>query len=136
LVFDSASEFEKREFVFGSGFAIEADGKYIGYRLQKQPGYESDLFRIALYERATGRSTVLTESFRNWVDEFRWSKDSKTIYFLAPVEAQNPIFRLDINSKEFTQLLADKTIDASEFDPSEQHLFYIKRSIGSPQKCN
>src|SRR5882672_719540 len=110
------------------------DGKYIGYRLQKQPGYESDLFRIALYERATGRSTVLTESFRNWVDEFRWSRDSRTIYFLAPVEGQNPIFRLDVASKNITQLFADKTIDTSDFDPAEQHLLYIKRSVGEPQE--
>ena len=110
------------------------DGKHIGYRLQKQPGYESDLFRIALYERATGKSTVLTESFRNWVDEFRWSRDSRTIYFLAPVEGQNPIFRIDVNSKNVTRVFADKTIDASEFDPSEQHLLYVKRSVGEPQE--
>jgi dipeptidyl aminopeptidase/acylaminoacyl peptidase len=110
------------------------DGKHIGYRLQKQPGYESDLFRIALYERATGKSTVLTESFRNWVDEFRWSRDSRTIYFLAPVEGQNPIFRIDVNSKNVTRVFADKTIDASEFGPSEQHLLYVKRSVGEPQE--
>ncbi len=108
------------------------DGKYIGYRTQRQPGYESDLFRISIYDRASGQSTVLTENFRNWVDEFRWSNDSKTIYFLGPVEGQNPVFRLDINSKAITQVLADKTIDASEFDPSERHLLYIKRSVGEP----
>jgi dipeptidyl aminopeptidase/acylaminoacyl peptidase len=109
------------------------DGKYIAYRVQKQPGYESDLFRIALYERSTGKTTVLTESFRNWVDDFKWSRDSKTIYFLGPVEGQNPVYRLDINSKAITKLLADKMIDASEFDPSEKHLIYIKRSVGEPQ---
>jgi dipeptidyl aminopeptidase/acylaminoacyl peptidase len=108
------------------------DGKYIGYRMQRQPGYESDLFRIALYERANGKSTVLTESFRNWVDEFRWSRDSRTIYFLSPAEGQNPIFRLDINSRNITQVFADKTIDASDFDPSERLLLYIKRSVGEP----
>ena len=42
------------------------------------------------------------------------------------------MFRLDINSREFTQVLADKTIDASEFDAAERRLFYIKRSIGEP----
>ncbi|HEV7747612.1 MAG TPA: S9 family peptidase [Pyrinomonadaceae bacterium] len=110
------------------------DGKYIGYRMQKQPGYESDLFRLAIYERATGRSTVLTESFRNWVDEFRWSNDSKTIYFSGPVEGQNPIFRLDLNSKAITKVFTDKTIDASDVDPSERHLFYIKRSVGEPSE--
>jgi Tol biopolymer transport system component len=46
------------------------DGKYIAYRMQKQPGYESDLFRLAVYDRSTGVSRVLTESFRNWVEAF------------------------------------------------------------------
>jgi dipeptidyl aminopeptidase/acylaminoacyl peptidase len=102
--------------------------------MQKQPGYESDLFRIALYERSSGQTTVLTESFRNWVDEFRWSRDSKTIYFLGPLEGQNPIYRLDINSKNITQFFVDRTIDASDWDPAEQRLIYIKRSVGEPQE--
>ena len=29
---------------------------YIGYRMQKQAGYESDLFRLALYDRKSGQS--------------------------------------------------------------------------------
>jgi dipeptidyl aminopeptidase/acylaminoacyl peptidase len=110
------------------------DGKYIAYRMQQEPGHESDLFRIALYDRNTRQITVLTENFRNWVDEFRWSKDSKSIYFLGPVEGQNPVFHLDLDSKAITQVLADKTIDASDLDPSERHLLYIKRSVGEPQE--
>ncbi|MDT4966259.1 MAG: hypothetical protein QOJ64_996 [Acidobacteriota bacterium] len=110
------------------------DGKYIAYRMQKQPGYESDLFRLALYERATGKSTVLTESFRNWIDDFEWAKDSRGIYFTGPVEGRNPIFRVDINSRDITPILTDDTIDASEFDPSGKRLFYIKRSVGEPNE--
>lgn len=108
------------------------DGKYIAFRIQQQPGYESDLFRVALYDRATRQITVLTEAYRNWVDEIRWSRDSKSIWFLGPVEGQNPLFRLDITSKQITQVLADKTIDASDFDPSERNVVYIKRSVGEP----
>ncbi len=110
------------------------DGRYIAYRMQKQPGYESDLFRLALYERSTGKTTVLTEAFRNWIDDYHWANDSKTIYFTGPVEGQNPIYRLDINSQAITQALADKTIDAFEFDFSERRLIYIKRSVGEPNE--
>jgi dipeptidyl aminopeptidase/acylaminoacyl peptidase len=110
------------------------DGRYIAYRMQRQPAYESDLFRIAIYERASGTSTVLTESFRNWIDDFQWSRDSRSIYFTGPVEGQNPIYRLDINSKAITQLFVDKTIDAFEFDPGEQRMVYIKRSVGEPNE--
>ena len=30
------------------------DGKYIAYRAQQRPGYESDRFRLMLYDRKTG----------------------------------------------------------------------------------
>ncbi|PYS48254.1 MAG: hypothetical protein DMF68_13840 [Acidobacteria bacterium] len=119
---------------YDGGPKYSPDGKYIAYRMQKQPGYESDLFRLALYDRSTGKSTVLTESFRNWIDEFEWAKDSKSIYFFAEVEGLNPLYRLDINSKAITQVLADKSIDASDFDPGQNHLIYIKRSVGEPNE--
>jgi len=106
------------------------DGKYIAYRMQKQPGYESDLFRLAIYDRASGASTVLTESFRNWVDEFQWSDDSKSIYFAAPVEGQTPIYRVDLASKAITQVLADKTILGWEL--TGKRLLYTRSSVGEP----
>ena len=106
------------------------DGRYIAYRLQKQPGYESDLFRLAIYDRASGVSTVLTESFRNWVDEFQWSGDSKSIYFAAPVEGQTPIHRLDLASKAISQVLADKTILGWEL--TAKRLLYTRSAVGAP----
>jgi dipeptidyl aminopeptidase/acylaminoacyl peptidase len=106
------------------------DGKYIAYRLQKQPSYESDLFRLAIYDRAVGISTVLTESFKNWVDEFEWSADSKSIFFAAPVEGQTPIYRVDVASKSITQVLTDKTI--FEWELADKRLIYTRSSVGEP----
>ncbi|MEK6285552.1 MAG: S9 family peptidase [Acidobacteriota bacterium] len=106
------------------------DGKYIAYRMQKQPAYESDLFRLAIYDRATRASTVLTESFRNWVDEFEWSDDSKSIYFAAPVEGQSPVHRLDLSSKAISQVLVDKTILGWEL--AGKRLLYARSSVGEP----
>lgn len=110
------------------------DGKYIAYRTQQQPGYESDLFRIALFDRATRQITVLTDSYRDWVDEVRWSNDSQSLWFLGPVAGQNPLFRYDLRSKAITQILADKTIDAFDFDPTERNFVYLKRGIGEPSE--
>ncbi len=43
------------------------DGKYIAYRSQFRGGYESDRFRLMLYERSSGKSTDLTPDFDRWV---------------------------------------------------------------------
>ena len=108
------------------------DGRYIAYRLQKQPGYESDLFRLGLYDRSTGSSTVLTEQFQNWIDDFKWASDSKSIFFAGEVEGQVPIYRLDLSTKQITQVLADKTIDDFELTPAGDRMVYGARSVGKP----
>ena len=66
------------------------DGKYIAYRSQLRGGYESDRFRLMLYERATGKITDLTPNFDRWVDSIAWSPDSKTIYLTAGNEGRSP----------------------------------------------
>ncbi len=37
------------------------DGRYIAYRRQNIPNYESDRFRLALYDRQSGETRILTE---------------------------------------------------------------------------
>ncbi|HST19973.1 MAG TPA: S9 family peptidase [Blastocatellia bacterium] len=106
------------------------DGRFIAYRLQKQPGYESDLFRIALYDRKANTTSVLTESFRNWIDDFAWADDDKAIYFTGPVEAQTPIYRLDLATRSITQVLADKAILA--FDIKAKRMVYARSSVDAP----
>ncbi|MGB7129208.1 MAG: S9 family peptidase, partial [Candidatus Sulfotelmatobacter sp.] len=57
------------------------DGRFIAYRAQQRPGYESDRFRLMLYDRKTGEKKNLTEDFDRWVGTFIWANDSKKIYF-------------------------------------------------------
>src|SRR6185312_1739790 len=57
------------------------DGRFIAYRSQARAGYESDRFRLFLYERKTGSTSDLTKNFDRWVNAFAWSPDSSTIYF-------------------------------------------------------
>ena len=108
------------------------DGKYIAYRMQKQPAYESDLFRLALYDRAAGVSKVLTESFRNWIEEFQWADDSKSIFFSGPLEGQVPVHRVDIASRSITQVLADKSVFEWTVIAAGKRMLYTRSSVGEP----
>ena len=71
------------------------DGKYIAYRAQFMPGYESDRFRLMLYDRKTGEKKDLTQSFDHWVGSFVWTPDSRMIYFSAEHKAHNLIYAVD-----------------------------------------
>ena len=68
------------------------DGRYIAYRAQQRPGYESDRFRLMLYDRKTGEKKNLTEGFDHWVGTFAWAPDSKRIYLSAESGGTTPIY--------------------------------------------
>jgi dipeptidyl aminopeptidase/acylaminoacyl peptidase len=72
------------------------DGKYLAWRMQKRPGYESDRFRLVVYDRGSGQITNLTEGFDQWVESYAWSPDSKFIYFTSEKEGASPIYRLNL----------------------------------------
>jgi dipeptidyl aminopeptidase/acylaminoacyl peptidase len=77
------------------------DGRYIAYRAQQRPGYESDRFRLMLYDRKTGEKRNLTEDFDRWVGSFAWALDSSQIFFAAEDGGRQPIFVFDLQPKNF-----------------------------------
>jgi dipeptidyl aminopeptidase/acylaminoacyl peptidase len=60
--------------------AYSPDGKYLAWRSQARAGYESDKFRLMLYDRAAKTEKDLLPKFENWVDEFAWAPNSKALY--------------------------------------------------------
>jgi dipeptidyl aminopeptidase/acylaminoacyl peptidase len=74
------------------------DGKWLAWRMQKRPGYESDRFRLVMYDRGAGQIRNLTEDFDQWVESFAWSPDSKFIYFTSEKEGASPIYQLNLNA--------------------------------------
>ena len=116
---------------YDGGPKYSPDGRHIAYRAQKTPGYESDRFRLAVYDVAKGASTVLTESFPNWVEDFEWSDDSGSIYFLSPLEGQTPISRVDLATGIIAAVLTDRTIDQFRLAGAGR-LICLRRSTGEP----
>lgn len=74
------------------GPAYSPDGKWIAYRAQMTPGYESDRWQLMVYERASGKHIDLTKNFDRNVDSYVWASDSRSIYFPAEEHAEMPIF--------------------------------------------
>jgi dipeptidyl aminopeptidase/acylaminoacyl peptidase len=70
------------------------DGSMIAYHAQMKAGFESDRWRLMVYDRKTGATRNLSEPFDRSVDEIAWSPDSKTIYFTAGDGPMNPLFAI------------------------------------------
>ncbi len=71
------------------------DGRYIAYRAQQRPGYESDRFRLMLYDRKTGRTQGFPiDNFDRWIGTIAWAPDSSRIYFTAENAGSSSIYDL------------------------------------------
>src|SRR6266849_3048050 len=70
------------------------DGRFIAYHAQLTPGYESDRWRVMLYDRQSGKIENLSEGFDRSANELAWSADSKTILFTAENETLQPIYAM------------------------------------------
>ncbi len=111
------------------------DGKYIAYRSQFRAGYESDRFRLMLYQRATGKITDMTPNFDRWVDAIAWSPDSKAIYLTASNQGENPIYVLNIGQPNpWPQELVDGYNDSPMPTPDGKTLIFDQMSVAAPNE--
>jgi dipeptidyl aminopeptidase/acylaminoacyl peptidase len=77
--------------------AYSPDGKYLAWRSQARAGYESDKFRLFLYDRETKKTTDLIPRFDDWVDEIAWAPNSRMIYFTSGKEGESPLMLATID---------------------------------------
>jgi len=108
------------------------NGRYIAYRMQKKPGYESDLYRLAIYDTKTQKRTILTEDFKNWVSAFQWAPDSKSIYFTAPYHGHYPIYNIDLKSQKIAKLIDGVYTRGFEVSPNGKMLYFASTAVDQP----
>src|SRR6202451_3524239 len=110
------------------------DGKYIAYRAQQRPGYESDRFRLMLYDRKTGQKKDLTEDFDRWVGTFTWAPNSSRIYFNTENAGKAPIFSLLVASGKRVEVptLIMATQDDMVVTPNGSDILFTDNSLGAP----
>jgi len=76
------------------GPAYSPDGKWIAYRAQTHPGWESDRWRLMLYDRSKAEAINLTENVDRSIDSFAWSADGKAIYFATEEKSEMPVLSI------------------------------------------
>src|SRR5579864_5360536 len=109
------------------------DGKYIAYHAQLTPEYESDRWRVMLYDRQSGKIENLSEKFDRSADELAWSADSKTIYFTAENETQKPLYAMAPRAGAVPKkIIADTYNSSISFSADGKTLAFERTSLTMP----
>jgi dipeptidyl aminopeptidase/acylaminoacyl peptidase len=90
---------------YDGGCRYSPDGRLVAYRTQLRAGYESDRWRLVVYDRASGSRRQLSEDFDRQVDPAVFSADGKTLYFTAEDEGSSPVFAVPVAGGAVTTVL-------------------------------
>ncbi|MCC6858888.1 MAG: S9 family peptidase [Bryobacterales bacterium] len=109
------------------------DGRYLAYRSQSRPGYESDRWRLTVLERASGKVTMLAEGLDRWVSSFAWSPDSGTLFFTVEDRGRQAIHFVPVGGGATRIAVAGSShLDDIQFTPDGKTMVYTQQSASSP----
>jgi len=110
------------------------DGKYLAWRMQERGGYESDRFRLVIYDRKAGQIQNLTENLDRWIENIAWSPDSKSIYFTSEDKGEIPIYRIDISKPNQAQEITRGANDEIQVTQDGKTLVFSRMSAMAPNE--
>ncbi|HKT49101.1 MAG TPA: S9 family peptidase [Candidatus Angelobacter sp.] len=110
------------------------DGKWLAWRMQVRPGYESDRFRLVIYDRKAGQIHNLTENVDRWVEAMAWSPDSRTIYFTSEDKGEIPIYSLEIDKPNQVHELLRGANDELQVTGDGKTLVFSRMSVQAPNE--
>jgi dipeptidyl aminopeptidase/acylaminoacyl peptidase len=114
--------------------AYSPDGKYLAWRSQARAGYESDKFRLMVYDRGAKTVKDFLPLFDLWVDEFIWSPNSLEILFTAGDYGAENVFEAfmpDKKSNFINPWGAELSIAASGAEFSNLALVNVPLQLGT-----
>jgi dipeptidyl aminopeptidase/acylaminoacyl peptidase len=108
------------------------DGRFIAYRAQATPGFESDRWRLMLYDRRTGKSHSISDKLDNYVDGFTFSPDGKTVYLVSGERGLQPVYSMNVDSGAIKKILADGFNDDVQISSDGKFLVFSRSSVARP----
>jgi dipeptidyl aminopeptidase/acylaminoacyl peptidase len=114
--------------------AYSPDGKYIAWRSQERAGYESDRFRLVIYDRATKEVKEPMPGFDRWVDEFAWAPDSEWIYLASGEVGESPVFGINLKYSEYRKLTSKGEYGSLTPTADEKFLIASRMTVAMPSE--
>jgi len=148
---DPASKARKISTSAGGNFspAYSPDGKYIAWRSQARAGYESDKFRLMLYDGEQGSKGAREQAgavrdllpIDQWVNEFVWARDSRSLFAVLSMKGSEQIYQVSVTGSfnpgaigEFSDLhsLSDKLIASQATVQMPSEIVTVASKVSGP----
>jgi dipeptidyl aminopeptidase/acylaminoacyl peptidase len=75
------------------------DGTKIAYQSMEEDGYESDLWRLFVYDISTGKKTWISKGWEFDIENVKWA-DNQTVYFTCSHLGTRQVFKESVNGGE------------------------------------
>jgi dipeptidyl aminopeptidase/acylaminoacyl peptidase len=109
------------------------DSKYLAFRSQLRAGYESDRWRLMVLERATGRTTALTESLDRWVGSVTWSPDSTRLFFTVENRGRTGVQMIGVTGGAAAVIISGaSSVDDVQLTSDGRTMIYSEQSGSRP----
>jgi dipeptidyl aminopeptidase/acylaminoacyl peptidase len=109
------------------------DGKLLAFRSQARGGYESDRWRLMVLDRATGRTTNLTENLDRWVGSVTWSPDSTRLFFTVEDRGRTGLQMIQASGGGSRNIIAGaSSLDDVQFTADGRTMIYTEVSGSHP----
>ncbi|MFN0119799.1 MAG: prolyl oligopeptidase family serine peptidase [Blastocatellia bacterium] len=108
------------------------DGKYIAYRSQQRNGYESDRFRLMLYDRAAGSSRELSAGFDRWVEDLLWLPDSRGLILTGQDYGREALWHAPLNGDKFVRLMREGSSNGVTISADGTTIAFTRASMTMP----
>ena len=110
-----------------------SDGKYLAFRSQQRPGYESDRWRLIVLDRASGRNEAITEGVDRNVASFTWTPDAKKIFIVTEDRGRHNVQQIAVSGGGMRPIITGPTsLDDVQFTPDAKTIVYTEMSGSKP----
>ncbi|MCF7885450.1 MAG: S9 family peptidase [Candidatus Marinimicrobia bacterium] len=132
LVTDKCND---RDFA-GSDYSprFSPNGRYLAFISMRRAGYESDKHDLFIKDMIDNKFIKLTDNFNYSISSFQWMPNSRALLCRVDQEGNYKLFKLDIDSKEFTLLVEEGYNKSVDIASSGDEFIYLHNTFTRPSE--